>query len=196
MPGTDSNIQQYTEVNENSGNSSYERSEKTRNYEINRSETVTRYAPGETKYDYLTASVVVDREAAARAKLGDTEEEWVSKIRNIVATACGLREDRNKEQINLEDSISVTFIDFYSQPVSGSDENDTLQKVMRYPLTPWLLVFLAVAVVSLTWFLMRKKSLAETKTESSFESIPEEEELDLEEMRERMLSPEEKESRR
>ncbi len=78
IPGTDTNITQYTEVNATGTTGTTDKSDKTRNYEINRKDTVIDYATGDTKYDYLTVTVLVNNAATAKAKLGNTEEEKIA----------------------------------------------------------------------------------------------------------------------
>ena len=94
VPGTDTNIPQYQEVDTQEGTSTWDKSDKTVNYDNNRTETHTRFSLGDVQYDYLTASVFINRAGTENANIGDSEEEKIEKIRSIVATACGLRENR------------------------------------------------------------------------------------------------------
>ncbi|WP_054694457.1 flagellar basal-body MS-ring/collar protein FliF [Syntrophomonas palmitatica] len=116
-PGTDTNIPQYQQAENNGGTSTYDKSEKVRNYNLNKTETVTQYALGDVKYDYLTVSVFVNNAGTKNANLGDSEQKKEETIRNIIATSCGLRENRKDETVRLEDNISVAFIDFYAEPL-------------------------------------------------------------------------------
>ncbi len=197
VPGTDTNITQYTEVNTNPSTSTTDKSDKTTNYELNRTDTVTNIAPGDAKYDYLTVAVVVNNAGTAQSKLGNTETQKVEKIRNIVATACGLRENRQNETVKLKDNISVAFIDFYSEPVPESATG--VQKALSSPFAPFLLALIVLVIVLLAWLLMRRRrSKAEELARESmpgFEAIVQED-ISLAELIEQNLSPEEKEKHR
>ncbi len=202
VPGTDSNVPQYTQVNPTTGTSTYDKSDKTVNYDPNTIETVTKYAPGEARYDYLTVAVVVNNSAAQKLNLGKTEEERVEKIRGIVATACGLRENRKNESVNLKDNISVAFMDFYTEP-QKAEPPSTLQNVLQ---TPWIAVSLAVlalilgAVIALLMKRRKKaqeaeKEQLEAAAQSEFEAVVEDE-LRLEDLLDKKLTPEEREKQR
>lgn len=201
VPGTDTNITQYTQVDTTPSTSSSDKSETTRNYEINRKDTVIDYAAGDTKYDYLTVSVLVNNDATAQTKLGDSEEEKVEKIRNIVATACGLRENRKDETVRLNDNISVAFIDFYTEPVPEPAQG--IKKLLSSPYAPLLFALLVLLVVLLTWLLLyRRRKLAqeeaaarEAEMLADFESVVQDD-IDMAEILEMNLTPEEKEKQR
>ncbi len=195
IPGTDNNIPQYQEVEgQGAGESASNRSDKTTNYEINRTETVTRFSQGEVKYDYLTVSVLVNNSAVANSNLGQTEEARTDTIRSIVATACGLREDRFQENVRLEDNISVAFIDFFVEPVPEPNPIGGLQGILASPLTPVLFGILGVIIVLLVFLLMRRKRQTEelAAEATGFEAVVEEE-INLEELIDKSLTPEEKE---
>ncbi|MDD3267788.1 MAG: flagellar basal-body MS-ring/collar protein FliF [Syntrophomonadaceae bacterium] len=202
VPGTDTNIPQYQEADTNgTGNSSYDKSSKIRNYELNKTETSTKMAQGEVKYDYLTVAVLVNNKGTENANIGETEEAKVEKIRNIVATACGLRENRDNESVRLEDNISVAFVDFVTEPVPASAQG-TMDKVLQSPLTPWIIALLALLIGLLAGFLMKRrqaamlaKQKAEEEAMAAFESIVEEE-IRVEDLIDAGLSAEEKEKRR
>lgn len=203
VPGTDTNIPQYQEADTGTGTYSYDKSSKIRNYELNKTETSTKMAQGEVKYDYLTVAVLVNNKGTENANIGDTEEAKVEKIRNIVATACGLRENRDNETVRLEDNISVAFVDFITEPVPVSSQG-TMDKVMQSPYTPWIIALLAVAIGLLVWVLMKRRQaiIARQKAEeeaalaaAGFESIVEEE-IRVEDLIDAGLSAEEKEKRR
>ncbi len=203
VPGTDTNIPQYQEADTGTGTYSYDKSSKIRNYELNKTETSTKMAQGEVKYDYLTVAVLVNNKGTENANIGDTEEAKVEKIRNIVATACGLRENRDNETVRLEDNISVAFVDFITEPVPVSSQG-TMDKVMQSPYTPWIIALLAVAIGLLVWVLIKRRQamIARQKAEeeaalaaAGFESIVEEE-IRVEDLIDAGLSAEEKEKRR
>ena len=197
IPGTDNNIPQYEQVNTEGGQSSWDKSEKTRNYEIDKTETVTRYSLGNVKYDYLTVSVLVNDAACQQVNLGETEEEKMEKIRSIVATVCGLRENRTDENVRLDENISVAFMDFYAEPEPDPATSSALDKLLKSPLTPLITALLALAVIILVWWLSRKKkSLAvNNAAESSFETVVEDE-INIQDLIDRDLTPEEKEKQR
>lgn len=193
VPGTDNNIPQYEQVNPPQGNSAYDKSETVRNYELNRTQTTTKFAQGEVKYDYLTVAVLVNNARAANMNLGDTEEARAKKIRNIVATACGLRENRPDENINLEDSISVAFIDFYSQPAPEPDPTGVFGQLGKAPWVPWALAALSVLVILLIWRLARRKPEEDEEDQTpGFEALVEDE-INIEDLLDRNLTPEERE---
>lgn len=197
IPGTDTNITQYTEVDNNAGTvSTTDKSDKTRNYEINRKDTVIDYATGDTRYDYLTVTVLVNNAATSKAKLGNTEEEKIATIRKTVATAVGLRENRENESVNLDDSISVAFIDFYTQPLS-EPSSQGIQKWLSSPLAPLFIALLALIIALLIWLLIRRKKQQDEEQELSpaFEAIAQEE-ISLAELMEQNMTPEEREHQR
>jgi len=139
VPGTDTNIPEYQQENNAGSASTYDKSEKVTNYEISKTETLTKYAPGDVRYDYLTVSVFVDNKVAQQANLGSTDEERVDKIRNIVAAACGLRENRTNENVNLDENISVAFIDFYTEPEPEIPVPGGIEQIMTMPSFPFIL---------------------------------------------------------
>ncbi|MEN6348090.1 MAG: flagellar basal-body MS-ring/collar protein FliF [Syntrophomonas sp.] len=200
VPGTDTNIPQYQEANNQNGVSSYDKSSTIRNYEINKTETTTKLSQGDVKYDYLTVAVLVNSRGTEQAKLGDTEEAKVEKIRNIVATACGLRENRNNETVKLEDNISVAFVDFVTKP-APAQATGTMDKILESPLTPWLMALLIIAIALLVWALMKRRerlilrAKQEEAEQPEFEEIVGEE-IKVEDLIDAGLSPEEKERRR
>ncbi|MGE5392103.1 MAG: flagellar basal-body MS-ring/collar protein FliF [Deltaproteobacteria bacterium] len=205
VPGTDTNIPQYTQPTTEGGTSTYDKSEKTRNYDLNKTETVTDFQIGDVKYDYLTVSVFVNNAAIKNAALGDTQQKKEDKVRSMVATACGLRENRQDENVRLADSISVAFIDFYTKPAPEATPQGTIQKFMASPAAPWLLIFLALIIIALIWLLKQRRDRQEREAAEqlaleqaqaqAFEETAEEE-ISLEEIIERDMTPEEKERQR
>ncbi len=194
IPGIDTNIPEYLEVPNTQGESTYEKETRDINYEINRTETVTRFSLGDVDYNYLTVSVLVNRSSPQQESLGDTEEERIQKIRNIVASATGLRENGNNG-ISLEDQISVAFIDFYTEPMP-EPESTMVSHLLQSPYFPVLIALMALMLLIIMVLLLRKRSAGEMgETESGFETIAEEE-LRLEDLIDKTLTPEEKERQR
>ena len=197
VPGTDTNIPQYQEVNAEGGTSTWDKSEKTVNYDNNRTETHTRFSLGDVQYDYLTASVFINRAGTENANIGDSEEEKIEKIRNIVAAACGLRENRRDENVRLEENISVAFIDFYTEPEPEISPQGALQKFIATSYAPWILAFIAVLLIILVWLLVSQRRLRVGRKEDldGFETIVDET-INIEDIINHNLTPEEKERQR
>ena len=197
VPGTDTNIPQYQEVNTEGGTSTWDKSEKTVNYDNNRTETHTRFSLGDVQYDYLTASVFINRAGTENTNIGDSEEEKIEKIRSIVATACGLRENRRDENVRLEENISVAFIDFYTEPEPEVGPQGALQKFVATSYAPWILAFIAVLLVILVWLLVSQRRLRVGRQEEldGFETIVDET-INIEDIINHNLTPEEKERQR
>ncbi len=195
VPGTDSNIPQYQEVSAGKGSSSSDNSDTTRNYEINKTETLTQYALGDVKYDYLTASVFVDNEGATQANLGETDDERAQKIRRIVAAACGLRENRSDENVNLEDNISVEFIDFYTAPEPEPISLSWLDKLLASSSAPYLLAGFALFLFTVIIIGSRKKQGIAGPGQmagNGFDATVGDE-INIQDLVEKNLTPEEKE---
>ncbi len=194
VPGTDTNIPQYQEVNTEGGTSTWDKSDKTVNYENNRTETHTRFSLGDVQYDYLTASIFINRAGTENANIGDSEEEKIEKIRSIVATACGLRENRRDENVRLEENISVAFIDFYTEPEPEAGPGGALQKFAATPYAPWMLAFIAVLLIILVWLVVSQRRLKVGKEDDldGFETIVDET-INIEDIINHNLTPEEKE---
>lgn len=201
VPGTDTNIPEYQEVNEEGATSSWDKSHIIRNYEINETQTVTRVSQGDVKYDYLTVAVFVNNAGTQQANLGNTEEEKIEKIRNIVASACGLRENRDNESVRLEDNVSVAFIDFYTEPEPEPVPPGTMDKLLSSPFTPWIVLVLALAVIVLTVLLIRRRDRIQRELEEEMARQAEleavaHEDIAVADLIEASLSPEEQERRR
>lgn len=196
-PGTDTNIPQYAQNDAGTSGSSYDESEKTRNYEINKTETVTKFSKGDVRYENLTVSVLVNNAIADKVNLGETEEERVEKIRIIVAAACGLKEDMPNQEIRLADSISVAFIDFYTEPEPEPKEASLADNLLKGPYLPAVLAFSGLIIIILVWMLVRRSKDAEIVPEETagFEAVVEEE-IKLEELLDKNLTPEEKEKQK
>ncbi len=202
IPGTDTNIPQYAEVN-NEGNLSgtSDMSKRTSNYEISKTETTTKYAIGEVNYDYLTVTVLVNNAATKLANIGNNEQEKIEKIRGVVAAACGLRENRPNENVRLEDNISVAFIDFIPDAEPSVAIPTMITMLKDNPFIPIAIIILALLVIYLIWRLRKQAAEREmeimenAEAEGSIEAIIEDE-LSLEELYEMNLTPEERENQR
>lgn len=195
VPGTDANIPQYQQDTAADGTTTYDKSDIARNYEINKTETVTKFSPGEVDYEGLTVSILVDRTSPQQESLGDTEEDRVEKIRSIVATACGLKE-KDDGSGNLEDQISVAFIDFYTEPQPEPQPAGLSETLLSSPLTPALIAVLALIIIGLTVGLMRRRKTTDgSQKMSEFEAVVEEE-IRLEDLIDKNLTPEERERQR
>ncbi len=94
VPGTDSNIPQYKETQNGSDNYSSEKSDRTVNYEVNRSEEFRVVTPGRVKR--LTIGVWVDGDLPAATK---------QKIVNTLTASAGIYEERG-------DKLTVETIKF------------------------------------------------------------------------------------
>ncbi len=195
--GVDDNIPQYIEPATGGGESSSSKSDRISNYELNRTETITKFSQGDVKYDYLTVSVLVNNAAVADTNLGQTEAEQSNTIRNVVATACGLRENREQDNVNLEENISIAFIDFYVEPVPEPRTATVVESLFGSPYTPFLFGILGVIITVLVFILIRRRRLgAEGEGEAAdFEAIVEEE-IKLEDLIDKALTPEEKEAQK
>ncbi|MGI6435380.1 MAG: flagellar basal-body MS-ring/collar protein FliF [Syntrophomonadaceae bacterium] len=196
-PGTDANIPQYTEINDTEG--SYDKSSTIRNYEIDKTETITRYAPGEVKYDYLTISVLVNNAATMDLKLGQSQEDKANTIRNIVATACGLRENRNNENVRLDENISVAFIEFNPQPEPEPDSLNTVEYLFQSGWMPWLMLGLVLLTCLAVFAGLRRRSPAPEVEAgvpiSGYEAIVDDE-VSLEKLIDKSMTPAERESQK
>ncbi len=196
IPGTDTNIPEYLEVDPTQGESTYERETSDTNYEINRTETVTQFAKGDLDYNNLTVSVLVNRSSPQQETLGDTEVERIDRIRSIVASATGLKANNN-DGINLEDHVSVALIDFYTEPQPEPGSQSAINQLLQSPITPILIAVLALLLLVVIVLLLRKRSTIDEIEEhdSEFETVAEEE-LRLEDLIDKKLTPEDRERQR
>lgn len=194
VPGTDTNVPTYTETS-TGGASSTDKSSKTTNYEVSKTETDTKYAQGDVKYDHFTVSVIVNNKAIKDVNLGATDAEKTDKIRSMVATACGLIENsKDGQKIALRDSISVAFMDFApeAEPETSAG-TEWLNKILESKLVPLFMVLLALVVIAAVWLLSRKKAAKEVGEDLvSFEAKVDEE-LRIEDIFDMTLTPEERE---
>lgn len=194
IPGTDSNVPTYTEAG-TGGTSSSDKSSKTTNYEVSKTATDTKYAQGDVKYDHFTVSVIVNNKAIKDVNLGATDAEKTAKIRNMVATACGMMESQGNT-ITLEDSISVAFMDFAAEAEpEASSTMEWVNKLLDSKLIPLFLVLLALTVIAVVWLLSRKKAALQEEEQASFEAEVDEE-LRIEDIFDMTLTPEEREKQK
>lgn len=192
-PGTDTNVPTYTETS-TGGASSTEKSSKTTNYEVSKTETDTKFAQGDVKYDHFTISVIVNNKAIKDVNLGATDAEKTDKIRSMVATACGLIETNQEGQkVALKDSISVAFMDFAPEAESETSTSmEWVNKMLDSKLVPLFLVLLALTVIAVVWLLSRKKAAQGLDEPVPFEAEVDEE-LRIEDIFDMTLTPEERE---
>jgi flagellar M-ring protein FliF len=132
-------------VQTENGTSTYESSERTRNYEINETETTTQYAFGSPDYEHVTAAVLVDSRVETR--VGAADDERVNKIKGIIAAACGLK---NGETALIDDSVSIAFIEFYSEEEPGDLPVSPLIKYFPYLLAAAALLILLLVLLLLS----------------------------------------------
>lgn len=195
-PGTDTNVPIYTEAG-TGGATSSDKSSKTTNYEVSKTETDTKYAQGDVKYDHFTVSVIVNNKAIKDVNLGATDAEKTDKIRSMVATTCGLIETNQGQKVVLKDSISVAFMDFVPEAEpETSTSMEWVNKVLDSKLIPLILVLLALTVIAVVWLLSRKKAAKQAdEVPTSFEAEIDEE-LRIEDIFDMTLTPEEREKQK
>jgi len=198
IPGTDSNIPQYQTADNGGNSSSWDRSDETTNYEMNKTETVTKYAMGNVKYDYFTVSVFIDNEGAMQANLGETDEAKAEKVRNIVAAACGLRENRDDENVRLKENISVEFIDFYTEPEPEPVNVSWTNTLINSSALPYLFAAFALALLTIIILGLRKGSQGGEfagHNESGFDAVVGEN-IDIKDLVGKKMTAEEKENQK
>lgn len=142
VPGVDTNIPGYQQGN--TGNSEYQKSEVTRNYEINESHENLTVAPGAV--DKLTVSVVVNR------TLNDDEKESISRL---VGNAIGY--DPERDQIFIE---GMTFNNDLVTAMNDEMKRLEQQKINRRNMVlvgTALFVIILFAVFSLIAVRRRRK---------------------------------------
>lgn len=176
IPGTETNVPSYQQAGTgNGGVTSSQKSEKIRNYEIDKEEVNQRFAVGDVKR--LTVSVVVDKSL-------DTQQ--TQQIQDTVANAVGFSQDRG-------DTISVVGMKF-TQAEQPMPEKGWIEVSIQYW---WLLVPLLLVLAAALIFLIRTltvKPVVVTE-EAGFEALVEEE-IKVEDLLDRDLSPEERELKR
>ncbi|MEA1961761.1 MAG: flagellar basal-body MS-ring/collar protein FliF [Bacillota bacterium] len=194
VDGIDANVPQYAETDTGESTSSYERSDKTRNYEINKTQTFTQYEVGKIDYEHLTVSVLVNKSGTADSNM---DEE---KVRSIVATAVGLK-DSEEKQISIEKQISVAFIDFYSEPEPVAPQQAAITKLLGSPLeVAGVVAGLLLFVLAIILIVGRRKKkeeqiLHEEMEKAEFEAVVNDE-ISIEDLFEKNLTPEEKEKQK
>lgn len=127
VPGVDTNIPGYQQGN--NGNSEYQKSEVTRNYEINESHENLIVAPGAV--DKLTVSVVVNR------TLNDDEKDSISRL---VGNAIGY--DPQRDQIFVE---GMTFNNDLLTAMNDEMKKLEQQRIYRRNMTLLAAVLLGIA---------------------------------------------------
>jgi len=173
-PGTDTNIPTYQQENPATESSTTEKSERIVNYEIDKEEVLQRFAPGAVKR--LTVAVVVDQE------LNASQED---QLQRMVETAVGI--DRNSpDQSNR--TVSVTGMRF--SQIQEAPVEEPIWKTL-----PWYVwTLLAVLVIAAVILLLRQISRRKPDEEESFEALAGEE-IKLQDILEREISPEEREKK-
>lgn len=128
VPGVDTNVPGYQQ--QNTGNSEYQKTDVTRNYEINESHENLTVAPGAV--DKLTVSVVINR------TLNDDEKDSISRL---VGNAIGY--DSQRDQISVE---GMTFNNDLVTAMTDEMKNQEQQKAARRNL---MLIGAALLIVIL-----------------------------------------------
>lgn len=169
-PGTGSNVETYQQLN-SQGTSDYQKSEVTRNYELNESRENISVAPGAVKK--LTVSVVINRE------LTDEEKD---RIVALVGNAVGY--DIQRDQITVEGmAFDTQLSDILARQLAEEARNRQRQRIM---VIATLLALAAIAAFAYRNSVRRKframeeeklaQKLAEAQQAASVE-IDEKEEL-------------------
>ncbi|MGE5397837.1 MAG: flagellar basal-body MS-ring/collar protein FliF [Chitinophagales bacterium] len=169
VPGTDTNVPSYQTTDNSKGTTSTEKSEKIRNYEIDMEQTHLLSAQGDVKR--LTISVVVDKEL-------DSQQQ--KEIEQAVASACGFNSDRG-------DTISVAGIKF-----TQNAEKTESSGIMKYLWIILALVLIIIVIVVLVARSRRKEAQIDTE---GFDSLVGDE-IKIEDLLERELTPQEKEKKK
>lgn len=165
-PGVDTNVPTYQGTEgQGTSSSTSEKTEQTVNYEGDKVETKTKVAPGAIKR--MTVAVLVDEGFESK------REEIVEAVKNAV----GADEKRN-------DSVYVSFMKFQTPTEETAPPASTWQK---YMLPAGLGATLVIAVL-LFWLARRRKA----QEQEGFEALVDEE-IPIESLVERELTPEERE---
>ncbi|NSW82406.1 MAG: flagellar M-ring protein FliF [Syntrophothermus sp.] len=165
-PGVDTNVPTYQGTEgQGTSSSTSEKTEQTVNYEGDKVETKTKVAPGAIKR--MTVAVLVDEGFESK------REEIVEAVKNAV----GADEKRN-------DSVYVSFMKFQTPTEETAPPASTWQK---YMLPAGLGAALVIAVL-LFWLARRRKA----QEQEGFEALVDEE-IPIESLVERELTPEERE---
>ena len=171
--GTESNIPYdpttYQGEDEEAGSSTYDKSEKTVNYEGDKLETRIRVAPGAV--ERLTVAVMVDEDFI------DKQED----IHEAVENASGVDMNRN-------DSVSVNFMQFQLPEEPAVPAAGAADGLIKYAVPLGLAVIFLLGLIGLYWF--------RTRQEAEEIDLLVDEEIDMESLVEKELTPEEKEKRK
>ncbi|MGE5421726.1 MAG: flagellar basal-body MS-ring/collar protein FliF, partial [Ignavibacteriales bacterium] len=178
-PGTDTNIPNYQEgANSDTGTSSSEESEKIRNYLVDKEVTDLKYAPGDPKR--LTVTVIVDK---------SLDEQQKDEIKQAVETAVGI--DRDNPDSALKRTVSVTSMKFTASPKTLAETTDISGMVSQYWWLVLILIFLLAGFA--VWMALRGSNSG--KQSRGFEALVGDD-IKIEDLLERELSPEEKERKK
>lgn len=169
-PGVDTNVPTYQGTGgQGTSSSTSEKTEQTVNYEGDKVETRTKVAPGAIKR--MTVAVLVDEEFEPK------REDIVQAVKNAI----GADEKRN-------DSVSVSFMKFQPQAEETAPAPSAWQK---YWLPAGLAAVMLTSVFAF-WLWRRRKGRGQ---EEGFEALVDEE-IPVESLVERELTPEEREKLR
>jgi flagellar M-ring protein FliF len=184
VPGTESNIPTYQEANTAGAVTTDEKTDSTINNEIDKEVIQRKFAQGDVKS--ITVSVIVDK---------DLDDQQKDDIKQAVETAVGIDRNNPDPNANANRTVSVVGIRF-SQPLPVEPAPSAAER-LNSPLV--LVIALAVVILMgiLLWILLRKRQGREGLDEESagFEALVGEE-LKIEDLLERELSPEERERKR
>jgi flagellar M-ring protein FliF len=172
VPGTTSNVVPTYQGQQNqSGNSRYNNSEATRNYQVGEQTTKHVDAPG--KIQRLSVAVLVNAPTAAIAPAGNAGAQAqyavsaadVQKIRNIVAAAAGIDPSRG-------DQISVEAMPFAPVAAPSVIAYGTSSTVLGLPLAPVVAVLAILALVGAgaAFALMRRRTFRPSNDLPTFDS--------------------------
>ncbi|MGE5455107.1 MAG: flagellar basal-body MS-ring/collar protein FliF [Methylocystaceae bacterium] len=180
VPGVGSNVPQYQTPVTNGSTVTSEKSEKTRNYEGDKTQTKTEVAPGSVKK--LTVGVLLDK----------SYEQQSQGISDAVASAAGAQVVPIPPESLPRDTVTVSVVGFYQPaPVAQASTAQMLQKYW------WLELPLLLLVLALLFMLLRrrKSDAGLVEVQPLFDTMVGDE-MTLEEIMEEALTPEEKERRR
>lgn len=130
------------------GESTYRKSDTTRNYEIDKTEEKVIYAPGNVRS--LSVAVAVD---------GPLPPEQTEQIRNIVAAATGYREGRDQIEV-----LSMAFDTSYAQQMEAEmaarEAEERRRELIRRYVILGSVVLGALAAAILVWVFLRRRQPA------------------------------------
>jgi len=180
VPGVGSNVPQYQTPTANPSTSSSEKSDITRNYEGDKTETKTAVAPGSVKK--MTVGILLDK----------SYEEQSQVISEAVASAAGAQLLPIPPETVARDTVTVSVVSFF-QPAPEAKPTTT-QMVQQYW---WIGLLVLLLLVALVIILLRRRNaeVNVVEVEPLFDATADEP-LSLEELMENALTPEDKERRR